>query len=268
MTEGVITIDLYLYLFMAGTALVVSLAAFKAFQFLETRLNPWQRRLSSLAQQTTSKRSKAAREISRDDIILLEGCLGGMCFALMLAWGSSKLALACVVGAGAGAGITKFFQKNAEHTQRMKKLREIAVLSETIDFLTQVGYSIPQALKYGATITPVLRPHVERCIANWPTGPVSALNRFSREVNLPEAATLTSILTHAQESGPEYARAAIEEEARSLEMLRQTLSEISILSKPTYFAVYRAMPMIAILGILVGPLIYRLIRTLGETFGL
>jgi hypothetical protein len=251
---------------MAGTALVVSLIAYNIFKFLQKSLNPFQRKLRSITVKP-QKRKWGAKEISRDDVILLGGCIGGMLFAFMLAWGTPNLILACIVGAGTGTGIVKFFQKNSEHTKRMKKLREIAVLSETIDFLTQVGYSIPQALKYGATITPVIRPQVEKCIANWPTGPVSALNRFSREVNLPEAATLTSVLTHAQESGHEYARAAIEEEAHSLEMIRQTLSEISILSKPTYFAVYRGLPMVAIMGILVGPLIYRLTRMLGSAFG-
>jgi hypothetical protein len=260
--EGIV-IDFYLYLFMAGTALVVSLIALKIFEFVQTKFNPWQRRLQSL--RAGPKRERES--ISQEDLVLLGGCIGGMLFAMVLTWGNPKLPVACMLGAGMGGGIVKFFQKNAEHTNRMKKLREIAVLSETIDFLTQVGYSIPQALRYGATITPVLRPHVEKCINNWATGAVSALNRFSREVGIPEAATLTSVLTHAQESGHDYARAAIKEEARSLEMLRETLSEISILSKPTYFAVYRGMPLAAILGLLIGPLIYRLTNVMGSVFG-
>jgi hypothetical protein len=153
--ERMVIIDIYLYLLMAGTALVVSLIAYNLFNYLQKSLNPFQRKLRSIANRT-GKRKSEKKEISRDDVILLGGCLGGMLFALMIAWGTSQVMLACIIGAGTGTGIVKFFQKNSEHTKRMKKLREIAILSETIDFLTQVGYSIPQALKYGAPIDRVI----------------------------------------------------------------------------------------------------------------
>lgn len=197
-------------------------------------------------------------------VVLLGGFLGGAVFWLLISGKASGML--AVVG-GIGAGIAWFIQRNMKETLKMKKLREIAALYESIVFYTKAGYTIQQALRLGAVITPTIRPAVERCLAAWPSGPVRALERFAEEVDVPEAATLSTVLMHAEESGIGYGSGAIEEESRALESLRQTLAELKIVSKPLYYCIYRALPLAAISGIVVGPLVWRLIKLLGQYFG-
>ncbi|WP_084665136.1 hypothetical protein [Thermanaeromonas toyohensis] len=163
------------------------------------------------------------------------------------------------IGACAGALGGWLVYSNIRETRRLRLLREVAILYEAVDFFTLVGYTIPQALRLGSIATPSLRAHVERCLARYSRDRVRALEEFAREVNLPEAALLSSVLVHAEEAGMSMSRSALQEESRSLEELRRSLSELRVVSKPIYFAVYRGLPLIAVSSLLVGPLAYRLV---------
>ncbi|MDQ0287506.1 Flp pilus assembly protein TadB [Desulfofundulus luciae] len=185
------------------------------------------------------------------------GLIGGV-----LAFGTPAFANAVGIGSTSGALIGWFVYKNMQETQRMRLLREIAVLYEAVDFLTQAGYTIPQALRLGSVAASSLRPCVERCLARYSSDRARALEQFAREVNLPEAALLSSVLAHAEESGMALGRSALQEESRSLEELRRSLAELKVISKPLYFAVYRGLPLIAVGGVMAGPLAYRLIKML------
>ncbi|SHE97457.1 hypothetical protein SAMN02745218_01185 [Desulfofundulus australicus DSM 11792] len=166
------------------------------------------------------------------------------------------------IGSSGGALLGWFVYRNIQETRRLRLLREIAVLYEAVDFFTQAGYTIPQALRLGSVAAPSLRPCVERCLARYPSDRARALEEFAREVGLSEAALLSSILAHAEESGMALGRSALQEESRSLEELRRNLAELKVVSKPLYFAVYRGLPLIAVGGVMVGPLAYKLIKLL------
>lgn len=194
------------------------------------------------------------------------GAAAGGLFGLLLGLGVAQVfsvfALGCAFGAAAGW----FVRRGAQDTQKLRKLRQVAALYEAVDFYTRAGYTIRQSLSLAVPLAPELRGAVEKCLAAWPAGPVRALERLAQEIGLPEAALLASVLAHAEESGISTGRAAIEEESRSLEALRQTLAELKIVSKPIYFAIYRALPLAAVGGIMTGPLVYRLLKVMGMFF--
>ncbi|MGI9862536.1 hypothetical protein SDD30_14240 [Moorella naiadis] len=183
---------------------------------------------------------------------------GGMAGA-MLAWGTAYLITVAAICSVLGMAAVLFLARSMKETGRMIKVRELVALYEALNFYTNAGYTIQQAMRLGAVVTPHLRPAVERCLAAWPYGPVRALERFADEVNLPEAVMLSTILMHAEEAGMQFGKVAIEEEASNLEKLRQTLAEVRIMSKPLYFAVYRGLPLFAAGGVIAGPLVYRLV---------
>lgn len=195
------------------------------------------------------------------------GAAAGAAFGLLLGLGTASLAGVTMVAAALGAGAGFFVRRGGRDTARLVKLRQVAVLYEAVDFYTRAGYTIRQSLSLAIPLAPALRDAVEKCLATWPAGPVRALERLAEEINLPEAALLSSVLAHAEEFGIAVGRAAIEEESRSLEALRQTLAELKVVSKPMYFAMYRALPFAAIAGMMVGPLVYRLMKVMAIFFG-
>jgi len=192
----------------------------------------------------------------------LLGSIAGGILGATFTWGSPAFFNTVGIGSTMGAIIGWFFYNNWKESKRLKLLREVAVLYESVEFYTRAGYTIQQSLKLGAVLAPSLRAQVERCLAAWPSGPARALENFAREVGLSEAAVLSSVLIHAEESGMAFGASAVQEESRNLEELRKNLVELKIASKPLYFAIYRALPMAAVGGVIVGPLVYKLQRVL------
>lgn len=252
MTETV-----YLALFAAG----VFLAFVPLLRLVFASTRAWKPRWKPKLPRPGPERAGEEKE----GIVLLGGLLGGIFFGLLIS-GFTASSLVPVMG-GLGMGVAWFIQKNTKETLKMRKLREIAALYESVVFYTKAGYTIQQSLRLGAVVTPTIRHAVERCLAMWPSGPVRALEKFAEEVDVPEAATLSTVLMHAVESGMSYGQGAIEEESRALDALRQTLAEIKIVSKPLYYCIYRALPLAAIAGVVVGPLVWRLLRVMGQYFG-
>jgi hypothetical protein len=219
------------------------------------------------------KQHTAADEQERQDrVYLFTGVAGGAVFGLLLTAGTGAVMLAVMIGAGLGALASMIIRHATDGIKKTRMMRELAVLYETIDFFTQgeggaLRFTIRQALQYGAAITPTIRPHVQRCIDSWPRGPVRALEEFAREVNLPEAAILSTVLIHAEMAGMKYVRDAIGEGSKDLEELRQTLAEIKIAGKPVYYTIYRALPTAAIGGIVFGSLLNHFTHMFSMLFG-
>lgn len=208
------------------------------------------------------EKARAAPRVSAPTKAMLAGGLIGAFLGGALFWQSASFLKAVVLAANLGSLAGWFVDKNARESVRLRKIREVAVLYESVDFYTKAGYTVQQSLRLGAVLTPLLRPSVERCLAAWPSGPAKALERFARDAGVPEAALFSSVLTHLEQSGASFGCGVLEEEGRGLEDLRKSLAELKIIAKPVYFAIYRALPLVAIGGVVVGPLVYRLIKLL------
>lgn len=214
------------------------------------------------------KSGRLTVQLSGPNRAFIFGSAAGALLVAAFTSGTPLFLNAVGIGSTSGALLGWFVHRNLQETRRLRLLREIAVLYEAVDFLTQAGYTIPQALRLGSVAAPSLRPCVERCLARYSSDRTRALEEFAREVGISEAALLSSILMHAEESGMALGRSALQEESRSLEELRRNLAELKVVSKPLYFAVYRGLPLVAVGGVMVGPLAYRLIKLLQSMSGL
>lgn len=244
---------------------MVACSVFSAlFNYLLAISNPFYHTMSSRARKIRpSLEMDKRRQETRDGIITLASMLGGSALGCLLAMGTGAVAITGAIGAFLGMGGSYLVRRSTSDMKKTKTMREVAVLYETINFFTrgegdEQHFTIVQALRYAAVITPTIRPMVQRCINSWTWGPARALERFAKEVDLPEANILSSVLTHAAISGVSYSRAAIEEGSRDLEELRHSMAEIKIANKPMYYTIYRGLPLVAIGGILLGPLVYHL----------
>ncbi|MGB9886806.1 MAG: hypothetical protein ACPLRW_07410 [Moorellales bacterium] len=252
------------FAFACGVAAAAACLAYLLFERLARLRDPLREGLRRLRRVDGRAASSRSREEGYEAVAA--GAAAGALFGLLLGLGVSQTFAVLLLGAAVGAGGGWFVRRGAQDTQKLKKLRQVAALYEAVDFYTRAGYTIRQSLSLAVPLAPDLRGAVERCLAAWPAGPVRALDRLAQEIGLPEAALLASVLAHAEESGIGAGRTAIEEESRSLEALRQTLAELKIVSKPMYFAIYRALPLAAVGGIMTGPLVYRLLKVMGMFF--
>ncbi|NLK53101.1 MAG: hypothetical protein GX295_11780 [Syntrophomonadaceae bacterium] len=230
--------------------------------FLKQRFNQIKDRLT---QNIQYKEMAVKEEVNLKPLLL--GLLVGLVLGLLLGWGTEYLWLSLSICGSIGIIASLFIKKSLDDLERLKKIKELAILHESISFYGDAGYTIQQSLQMASTLTPMLRPAIFRCLANWPYGSIQALYKFAEGVNLPEAEILASILAHAEESGIKFGQNAMEEEAHALESLRHSLVEIKIMSKPMYFAAYRALPLFSVSSIVVGALIYRVIIMLKSLAG-
>ncbi|KJS10683.1 MAG: hypothetical protein VR67_17540 [Peptococcaceae bacterium BRH_c8a] len=244
---------------VAGLGLTVSLIA-----IIWTVINatPWghvRQRLNRLTRFEKKSKINIKFNLDRRDIY---SSLAGLLIAVTLLWGTPVLHL----GAGLGILLSPVVVRLYSWTQRGRlkqiKLRECAILYEAIDLYTHAGYTVEQALKMGAALTPSIRPAVERCLAYWPQGPLRALERMGGDIGLEEAEILISVLMQAVKAGPERVAGLLGEESVKLEELRQTMAEIKIAAKPIYMTAYYILPLAANMGIVLSTLGYRILFTL------
>jgi Flp pilus assembly protein TadB len=248
---------LLLAAFAAGAGLAAGAAAYAAAGLAAGLRLP----LPSGRRRERVERPKARRAADAGaNRALLAGGLAGGAIGALAAMGGPNLANAAAIGSLAGSLLGWYVRRNLLETRKLRLLREVAVLYESVHFFTEAGYTIPQAMRLASVSAPNLRPCVERCLARYSRERARAFEELARETGLSEAALLTAVLVHAEDSGLAFGQAALQEEGRNLEELRKTLAELRVMSKPLYFAIYRGLPLVAVGGVMTGPLVYRLVK--------
>jgi len=192
------------------------------------------------------------------ELNILYGPVIGLLFGMTIVWGTGSGTITAVIFMFVGFIINLFIKNSLKKTDESRLRTELAILYEVIDFYMAAGYTLPQSAQLGAAILPRLSPLIQRMLYAWPQGPGRALQILADEIPLKEAQVLTSILTYIEEAGYKQARSAVEEEARQLEVVRRTVSEMAIINKPLFYSVYRVLPVAALGGVVLGPLVYRL----------
>lgn len=192
--------------------------------------------------------------------------LAGMAGMLFLGWGARLPVLAVLVTLGGAGGLVliRMTFKLKEGSNRAAAIRELTVLFEAVELYMRAGYALPQAMRAAALLTPRLRRAVGECLACWPSGPRRALEVLRKNLNIPEAEILVSLLGQVDRVGLKNLEGVMQREAYNLERLRQLAAEVNIAKRPLYFTLYRALPLAAAVGIIVGPLLYRVFGVLRD----
>jgi len=188
---------------------------------------------------------------------------GALGFALLV-WDTPLMLPLMPVGGLVGLLGQKLLDRLGSGREHFTKLREVALLYESVDLFTRAGFTVRQALQMSLVMVPKLRRHVEKCLGRWPAGPIRALEQLGADIGIKEADILAGLLMHAEEAGVEKVSGVMEQEAVRLEEIRRTLAEVKIASKPIYLAVYVLLPVATALGMLVGPMAYRAINSINQ----
>lgn len=255
-------------LLILGTGIGIGVFAITYYCFSYTvtlwqKLLPYRNRLTRILSEKTEETPK-----NKEPPILLYGILTGLLIGLLTTIGTRFFLQGILLGVCLGAIFSLVIKKSIEDATKISQMKELALIYETTVFYTSAGYTLYQSLEKSSDMVTLLRPALDKCLAIWPYGSIRAIYSFGEEVDVPEAKIMAGIFAHVEEKGAAFSEAAIIEESQSLENLRKTLTEIKILSKPLYFAVYRALPLLAICGIVVGSLVYRVIIMLNSLMGI
>jgi hypothetical protein len=171
-----------------------------------------------------------------------------------------------ILGLGVGLGIAKLYLFIRSYALKAAKLRETAVLYLLTNLGLRSGYTLPQSLREAMTMTPGLARHIEKCLELWPQNPFQALEHLRLAINLPEADALISVFMQVQELGASKLGGAMEEGSRHLQSLRRALVKSQAAGRPLAFSVFRMLPLLGILGIVIGPLVIQLTKLMGQIF--
>lgn len=245
----------------------VGLAAGALF-LLVARLTPSAKlaaRLSSLVGPERQKIGvKVKREAPAGERRTVVFALGGAVFSALIVAKMPYVLAAVPVGATLGFLASRVAARLYQSRTHFQRLREAAVLYESIDLFTRAGFTPRQAMELSLPLLTLLRPAVEKCIASWSGGALRAIEQLGSDIGLKEADVLIAVLMQIVEGGVAKLTGVMEEEALRLDELRQSLGEMRIAAKPVYSTVYIFLPVAALVGMLLGPLAFRAISMISS----
>ncbi|HOV79436.1 MAG TPA: hypothetical protein PK728_04960 [Bacillota bacterium] len=240
---------------LAATAIVLLLC--RCFNSIALRTNSfWEKLKRSKFYPVKQKSNK--KEVA----IYMTAAAVGSFVMLVLSWGTPYVGTTVGFGAGAGVALAKAITKTIENAATYKKRKDVATLFEAVETYMATGLSIPQSLNYSKLLAPSIKSAVEKCVREWPFGALKALENFRREVGVPEADILVSLLSQIERKGDRNLEGVFQREVSNMERLRAVKERSKIVfGKPMYFVVYRAIPALCTFGVVIGALVYRLNHT-------
>lgn len=192
-----------------------------------------------------------------DRNIVICGFVGAAMLAL-LGKGTSYIGMLLFIGLAFGVGASKgyyAFRKTAEiYTRR----RQVAVLFEAVEMYLRSNMSLKQALFAAKSLTPQLNEAVMSCLIRWSANTDFALEMLRKEIGVPEADVLVSLLIRINQTGTKNLEGVIQRETQNIDKLRQVAARMKISSRPMYFMLHRALPAIAVLGMFLGSMYHHL----------
>lgn len=193
----------------------------------------------------------------REKMAAAAGAAAGMA----LAWGSAASVL---LGAAAGYGCAYLYAKLKAEREEDARRREVFTLFDTLELYLRAGMPLQHALAAAKVLVPGLRDAVNAALVYWPSGSERALEALRQGIAMPEGDILVSLLSQINQAGVENLEGVIQRETRRLEEIRETAARVRISMKPLYLVIYRALPLVAALGLVAGTLLMRAIMILRQ----
>jgi len=216
--------------------------------------------------QTHSKRNLNLPLDSKiiDNTVLIWAAIGALA-GVVLTWGADNILIGAIICSfWAGISVIAFREYHRRKTQGVR-YQECLELFRLVETYMQLGMPLQLALAEAKEILVVLKPAVNKALAYWGMGSDNALKVLQKEIDLPEAESLVLLLSQINNSGVKNFDNIIKMEADRLEELRQAAEQIQISIKPLVLILYRALPLVAILGMIAGVMFTRTMEIIKDT---
>ncbi|RJX22186.1 MAG: hypothetical protein C4575_01930 [Desulforudis sp.] len=186
-----------------------------------------------------------------DRASVIAGLIGTI-FALLTTWGTGNEATAvCVFGVGMAVGAKLLFRWRVNGIRSARK-RDIIILFETVELYMRAGMPLHHALAVAKVLTPSLRKDITYALGYWPSGPAKALEILRERIDLSEGDILASLLMQIDQVGIEHLEGVVRREGKRLEQMRTAADRARINARPLFIVMYRALPLMACLGMVAG----------------
>ncbi|NPV89599.1 MAG: hypothetical protein HPY50_02330 [Firmicutes bacterium] len=196
--------------------------------------------------------------LTSEERIQIKSGLAGMVAMFFLAMGSKWIILAMGLGGATGMLIGKFIGKILIEGKLNAKRREINLFYKVVDLFKMSGLSTYYSLSLAKPAAPSLKKAVSSCLGLWPEGPEVAFESLRREIALPEADILATMLLAAEKAGTKNLDGIIRAEVQNLERLREARIRKKISDTPIYYVIYRMLPMMAVFGLILGTFLLKI----------
>lgn len=184
---------------------------------------------------------------------------------LLLLWGTGGEVAGVLGGAVAGGVCYYLWHKSVEDRRTEERRRDIFVLFDALEIYLRAGYSMQYALSVSRSLVSSIRPAINKALSYWPAGAESALKVLRDEINLPEGDVLVSLLAQIERAGIDRLEGVLAREVARMEEVRQAAAKMRIMSRPLYLVIYRALPLLAVQGMVAGTMAMRAFEVLRQT---
>ena len=162
-----------------------------------------------------------------------------------------------ITGLLIGFLLVKLFRKIIKDIHKAKKLREVAILYESVEIYTKAGYSLVQALRASKILTDLITPAIDKCLNNWNRGSKVALEILRQELDLKESDATILLMLHMEKVGSKNLHGMLKNRADAIKNKQMMEEEIKISKRPLILVLYKILPLGATMGIIIGSLLYR-----------
>lgn len=198
-----------------------------------------------------------------DKTVVIWAVIGALIGAI-LTWDTTNVLLGAVIcGLWGGISVIAFREYHRRQT-RSVRYQECLELFRLVETYLQLGIPLQLALSEAKETLIVLKPAVNKALAYWGMGSDNALKVLQKEIDLPEAESLVLLLSQINNSGIKNFDNIIKMEADRLEDLRLAAEQMQISLKPLILILYRALPLVAILGMIAGVMFTRMMEILKD----
>jgi hypothetical protein len=187
-------------------------------------------------------------EAVKDRKVALGGILGFI-LGIFLFNDSNYLSFGSLMCAGMGAGGIIFTTNVKDNYKEEIRRKECIMLFNTLAIFLPTGMSIPQVLNSAKDFSPNLKRAIDKTLAAWHNGTITALDILKKEINLPEGDILASLLLQVSQTGSKNIYNIIQNESRRIDDRRRMLEKIKITRKPIALNIYRFLPLLVLLGL-------------------
>lgn len=201
---------------------------------------------------------------NREDRLALWVGLLGAVLGLLLAWGTQYTGFMAFLGGGTGVGIVVLARRFVVRSRLDARRRDVTALFDAVELYMRAGMPTHHALSAAKILAPSLQPAVNRALSYWPSGAAKALDVLRQEIGLPEGEILVSLLAQINQAGIENLEGIVRRESKRLEQMRNMAERARIGLKPLYLVLFRALPLVAAMGMVAGVLFMRVAAILKD----
>lgn len=171
------------------------------------------------------------RQTKQGKEVMMLALGSGFLLALTLPGWFGKL-IGFFIGALLAIAGSWIYEVTKQRRCEAQKIKETILLYDTVLIYHSRGYNLYQILEKALPLLNILKPAIEKCLMNYPHGPMEAIAQLEKDLDFDEAGILVSVLLQIKTSG-DGAHISGPEAVR-LEALRESLFMRNIALRPMY----------------------------------